>query len=282
MSVPAIIPAAAAPAAPPRRARLARYGPWQLRDYLVSRGLPTFLVAAMFGGLAIVPMLKSVAAAIERMPPHYRQQMIVKHGTLLAYQQSMVHEASVMFLRGFIGTVVFLGALFATNGLVSNDRKQGFYRFLFSKPLSPARYYGQAFVLHWGGFLLVAWLLAALYGAYVEPVLTPAFLPVLAALFLMYGGIGFLMTTLVRWDWLGLAGLAIASQVLWDRFGASASVGAKLLYLLPPVHRTGEIYSALIGGTALPWHAVQWIAAYGAVCVVAGLVVLRTRRLAIP
>ena len=46
---------------------------------------------------------------------------------------------------------------------------------------------------------------------------------------------------MLRWDWLGLAGLAIASQVLWDRFGASASVGAKLLYLLPPVHRISNV-----------------------------------------
>lgn len=265
---------------PARRARLARYSLWQLRDYAISRGLPTLLVAAMFGGLAIYPMLREVPRRIERMPPRYLQQMIAKYGTIDAFRHSMVHEASAGFLRGFIGTVVFLGAVFATNGLVSNDRRLGFYRFLFGKPLSPVRYYAQAFVVHWAGFLLVAALLGATYGAYVEPVLTPTLLVVLGAVFLMYGGIGFLMTTIMRWDWLGLAVSSIASQLLWDRFGKSAGVLSKLLYLLPPIHRTGDVYAALIGGTALPWDAVRWIAAYGAACLIAGLVVLRTRRLA--
>ncbi|MDB4886127.1 MAG: hypothetical protein JWN79_1565 [Gemmatimonadetes bacterium] len=266
---------------PPRRAHLARYGLWQLRDYAINRGAPTLLVAALFGALPLFSLLRGLQASIERTPPRYLQLMIARHGSIELYRQSMLHELSGGFLRSFLGTVVFLGALLAMNGLVSNDRKLGHYRFLFSKPVSPLRYYGQAFLLHWAGFLLVVIALAALYGAYVEPVLTPTFVAVLASVFLMYGGVAFLMTTLVRWDWLALAASVIASQVLWDRFGASTSVLAKLLYLLPPIHRTGDLYTALVGGTALPGHTLEWIAAYGAVCLVAGLVVLRTRRLAI-
>ena len=36
-------------------------------------------------------------------------------------------EFNYMFLRSILGTLVFLGALFAMNGIVANDRKQGFY-----------------------------------------------------------------------------------------------------------------------------------------------------------
>ena len=68
------------------------------------------------------------------------------------------------FLTGTLNALVFLGALFAMNGIVANDRKLGFYRFLFAKPVTPSRYYGQAFVLHWAGFMVVIAVLGALYG----------------------------------------------------------------------------------------------------------------------
>ncbi len=64
-------------------------------------------------------------------------------------------EFNHAFLRGILGTIVFVGALFAMNGIVANDRKQGFYRFLFAKPMTPSRYYGQAFFVHWAGFVAV-------------------------------------------------------------------------------------------------------------------------------
>lgn len=265
-----------------RHAHLARYGLWQLRDYSLTRGLPTFLIAAMFGALAVVPMVKAVTGRTDRMPAHFVQQQVAKFGSLQAFEQSMVHDMSGAFLRSFLGTVVFLGALFAMNGLVSNDRKQGFYRFLFSKPVSPVRYYAQAFVIHWAGFLAVVTTLALIYGAYVEPVLTPMLLVILALVYIMYAGIAFLMTTAVRWDWLGLAAVVIAAQVLWERFAASTSIFARLLYVLPPIHRTGDLYAALVARTAIPWHDAAWIAGYGAACTLAGLAVLRVKRLSIP
>ena len=81
-------------------------------------------------------------------------------------------EFNHAFLRGILGTIVFLGALFAMNGIVANDRKQGFYRFLFAKPMTPSRYYGQAFFVHWAGFVAVMIVLGLVYGALIWPVLS--------------------------------------------------------------------------------------------------------------
>jgi hypothetical protein len=54
-----------------------------------------------------------------------------------------------------------------------------------------------------------------------------------------------------------------------------------LLYLLPPLNRTAEVYTAVAKGDALPWHLLQWFGGYGAACFLIGLIVLRYRRLAI-
>jgi hypothetical protein len=68
---------------------------------------------------------------------------------------------------------------------------------------------------------------------------------------------------------------------MWGRFGASTSVLAKLLYLLPPLHRTAEIYDAVAKTEPVNTSLLAWCAAYGVVCYLIGLVVLRYRRLAI-
>jgi hypothetical protein len=136
-------------------------------------------------------------------------------------------------------------------------------------------------VLHWAGFLFVFTLLGLLFHALVGPVLT---LPVYAAvglMYLCYAGIAFALSAAARWDWLSLVAVTVASNYLWLRHGESRSALAGLLYLFPPIHRTSEVYSAVANGVGLPWHLLGWFAAYGAVCFVIGLVVLRYRRLAI-
>jgi hypothetical protein len=258
-------------------ARLGAYAPWQLRDYLMDRGLPTFLISALFGYLGAAPIHALIKRNVEDLPA----RMIAKYGSVHAAQQAMAHDASAAFLRSFLGSMVFLGALFAMNGIVANDRKLGYYRFLFSKPMTPPRYYGQAFALHSAGYLLIMAVLAVVYGAFITPLLSPTFMAAIALVFLCYAGIGFALSAAARWDWLSLVAVTVATTVLHGRFGASTSPLAKLLYLLPPLHTTDEVYTAVSEGSALPWHSLAWLGGYGAVCFLIGLVVLRYRRLAI-
>ena len=192
-----------------------------------------------------------------------------------------LHELTGMFLNTTLGGLVFLGALLAIQGLVANDRKQGYYRFLFTKPLSPVRYYGQAFLIHLAGFLGVMCALGLIYGLFVAPVLTLPRLGVISAMFVAYGGIAFMLSAAARWDWLSLVVVATAATYLWDRFGASSHPLATALYLLPPLNRTSEIYSAAAAGNPLNLSLLGWFAGYGTVAFVVGLIVLRYRRLAI-
>lgn len=272
-----------APAAP-RRSRVGAYGLWQLRDYLMDRGTPTFIVSILFGYVTVSPLLAQLPGTGGRTP----SGLLAGLGAGAAANADRMLEINFLFLRSFLGALVFLGALFAMNGIVATDRKMGFYRFLFSKPMSPARYYGQAFFIHWAGFIAVMTLLGAIYGLLVWPLLSVELLSVVGLLFLCYAGIAFALSAAARWDWLSLVTVSFVATYLWGRYGASTHPLAKLLYLLPPLHLTGDVYASVaamqLASTnvpPLPWDSVWWLAGYGAAAFFAGILVLRHRRLAI-
>lgn len=259
------------------RAQVGLYGLWQLRDYLMDRGFPTAIVSGLFGYLTVAPGLPRLHQNLASIPP----ALVRKWGGPEQARAMLMSDFNEGFLRSFLGALVFLGALFAMNGIVANDRKQGYYRFLFAKPLTPMRYYGQAFLIHWAGYLVVMSALGLLYGALVWPLLSFQLVSVLALMFLMYAGIAFALSASARWDWLSLVAFTVFATFVWGRFGVSASPLAKLVYLLPPLHRTAEVYVAAAQGGPLEWSLLWWYAGYGAACYVIGLVVLRYRRLAI-
>ena len=262
---------------PRATARLGGYALWQMRDYLMDRGAPTVLIGALFGYMVSGPMVSVMNRRLEGMSP----AALAQAGGYDVVRASMVTEFTSALLVLLLGNLVFLGALFAMNGIVANDRKLGYYRFLFSKPLAPERYYGQAFVLHWAGFLGTVTVLGLLYHALVGPILTTRLYVAVALLYLCYAGIAFALSAAARWDWLSLVAVTVAANYLWARFGETRTALAGLLYLFPPIHRTGEVYTAVAQGTTLPWSLLAWFAGYGAACFVIGLVVLHIRRLAI-
>ena len=263
-----------APLAPRRRARLGRYSLWQARDYAFNRGLPTLIVALLFGVL-LVMMWR------ERMPTgDVTPAMIRRYGSAAAARLAARQELNIAFLSNLLGAYVFVGAMFATNGIVANDRKLGFYRFLFAKPVAPRSYYGTEFLVNGLGFMILTAALALVYGATIQPVLGASFLATVAAVYLCYAGLGFALSAVSRWDWLSLVAVAAAADILWKFYGASASPSAVLLRLLPPVHQATGAYAAVARGMPLSWQSVLWLAGYGAIAFVAGLVILRHRRLA--
>ena len=257
-------------------ARLRAYALWQIRDYLMDRGAPTALVGTLFGYMVAGPMVAVMNRNLASSP-----DAVARLGGMVAARAAMVSDLTGMFLNMALGNIVFLGALFAMNGIVANDRKLGYYRFLFSKPLSPERYYGQAFLLHWAGFLLITTALGLMYQALVGPVLTGPLYLAVALMYLCYAGIAFALSAAARWDWLSLVAVTVAANWLWLRFGQSTGPFTPLLYLFPPIHRTSEVYSAAAKGASLPWPLLGWFAGYGVACFVIGLIVLRYRRMAI-
>lgn len=258
-------------------ARLRAYALWQGRDYLMDRGAPTALIGTLFGYMVGGPLVAGMHSHLAQMSA----AQVARAGGIDAARASVMGEVTVTFLSLLLGNFVFLGALFAMNGIVANDRKLGYYRFLFSKPLSPDAYYGQAFLVHWVGFLLIASVLGLLYQALVGPVLTGPLYVAVALMYLCYAGLAFALSAAARWDWLSLVAVTVAANWLWIRFGQSTGPFTALLYLFPPIHRTSEVYSAVAKGASLPWPLLGWFAGYGVACFVIGLIVLRYRRMAI-
>lgn len=258
-------------------ARLRAYALWQARDYLMDRGTPTALIGALFGYMVGGPLVGAAHLQLAQMSA----VQVARAGGMAAARASVMAEVTLTFLSLLLGNLVFLGALFAMNGIVANDRKQGYYRFLFSKPLSPDRYYGQAFLVHWIGFLVIATVLGLLYQVLVAPVLSAPLFVAVALMYLCYAGVAFALSAAARWDWLSLVAVTVAANWAWLRFGQASSPLAALLYLFPPIHRTSEVYTAAAKGAELPWPLLGWFAGYGVACFVIGLIVLRYRRMAI-
>jgi ABC-type transport system involved in multi-copper enzyme maturation permease subunit len=242
----------------PPRARLGRYSLWHLRDYVRDKGIATLITIGLVGYLTQIPLMRARAEGLG--------------GGL------MEQAADQAFISGlkFLG---FVGVLFATNGIVADDRRHGYYRLLFSKPVSVVAYYAQKWVAYGVGFLIVAALLLGLHGATVEPFFPATFLPAIAVIYVAFGGIGFLLSAAWRFDWLSLAAVLGLSDILWLLFKDDPALPGSLVRALPPVHLLDGFYTAVREGGGLPLNSVLWLGGYGLACFVAGLVVVRRRPL---
>lgn len=236
------------------RARLGAYALWQLRDYVLRRGLPTMIIGAL------------LILQVWVMRTELRATVSAREVTQL------VSQLLVPF--------VLIAVLVAVNGIISDDRRQGYFRFLFAKPLSIPAYYLQAFLLHGLGVMAAtALFLLAIWG--VTGVATPAWTVLYSlAYYVLLGGIGFLFSAFLRSDWVLLAGTIAIAHVADLRFGDDAGfVGWSVRWLLPPFRLMGEIREALITGSAPAMWPAIWPVLYGCIAVAAGVLVLRRRAL---
>jgi hypothetical protein len=240
-----------------RRAQLSRYVPWLARDYFTNQGPSTALVVLLVAYLAI----QGARAA----------------GPSMA---SVPNEIFERVLRQLLSTLVFLGTFFATNGIIANDRKQGFYRFLFSKPVAPPAYYGATFVVYGAGLMVISLALLGLWAVAVRPMWPAAYLPIVALMYLSYGGIGFLLSAAWRFDWISLVTVLLVANVAWNLWGESSGVMFWLIHLLPPVHVADRVYDLVLSDSGpIPWASIAWLGGYGLACFLLGLVVIRRRPL---
>lgn len=247
-----------------RHARLGRYFWWQYHDYMLHQAPATAVVVAMYAYLTLMPIL---------------------NGSMTDSRRYTVATLPLKVVQGFfsdsLASFILLGTLFATNGIVATDRKTGFYRFYFAKPMSAPRFYTNAFVANGAGMLTVSLLLLSAFALLVRPLFPLTFVAVIVAMYVAFGGIGFMLSTIWRFDWLSLVTVAIVSSLGWGMWGEDSGIRGWLVHLLPPMHRTSELY-AYVGGTTtnFPWTTQVWLTGYGAVCFLIGLWILRTRSLA--
>jgi hypothetical protein len=244
-----------------RRARLLRYGAYQLLDVARDRGIGSLLALGFIAYAAWTAATVDGAAA------------------------AVTAELAFGVARSAVGAMSVVIIVLMTSGVVANERKAAYTRFLFAKPVSPLAYWLQA----WGAAFTVALAFAALFcgavGILIHPFDPVPLLAPFAAQFVMYGGLMFLVSAITNFDLLAF-GIPVVLAQAWPvaiapRLGAAAEWPQ---WLLPPVSRLEALEYAfaearVAAGLPVPWDAVAHVVGYGAGCLLLGLVILRRRSL---
>jgi hypothetical protein len=240
------------------RGRLGKYAVWQFRDFVMDRGIAIIIIGLLWGYVLIEPLRRAMGSSF-----------------------AATTSSSVFPLLVTVSSsIVSLAVLIALNGIVSTDRKLGYYRFLFAKPVSRVGYYVQVFVVYMIG-VLAAMLLLALALHSVAPAFNVLnFILYAALIYVAMGGIGFFISVATRFDWLTLAAVWLGSRVLRDVYGAKPGFTSKLVELLPPVHKLNDVALTMISGAWAPTRDVLWLLGYGAAFFLLGILLLQRGSLA--
>jgi hypothetical protein len=239
------------------RGRLGRYALWQFRDFWVERGIAILLIGFLWGFVLIEPLRRTM-------------------GPQLATAGAQVLGIVIQVASA----VVSLAVLIALNGMVSIDRKQGYYRFLFAKPVNPVAFYAQLFFVYMGGLLLAMLVLASLLHMVLPNFSVINYLLYAAVIYIAMGGIGFFLSVTSRYDWLSLAAVWLGARILRDVATRFGDWRGKIVQLLPPVHKLDEVANSLILNRTAQMSDVAWLVGYGALFFVLGLVIVRRGSLA--
>jgi hypothetical protein len=240
------------------RGRLARYSLWQFRDFVMDRGIAIVIIGVLWGYVLIEPMRRAMGAAFTMGPSSPTWPLVIT----------------------VTSSVVSVSVLIALNGIVSTDRRLGYYRFLFSKPVSAVAYYAQLFFVYMGGVLLSMLILAGLLRVFVPTFSIVNFLLYAAIIYVAMGGIGFFISVATRFDWLTLAAVWLGSRILRELYGPRPDWRSKAVELLPPVHRLNDVSFTLITNGTASSSDVLWLLGYGALFFALGLLLLRRGSLA--
>jgi hypothetical protein len=240
------------------RGRLGRYCLWQFRDFVVERGIAILIIGFLWGYVLIAPFRAATGA-----------------------QLTLNHSSPVWpLLITVASSIVSLSVLIAVNGIVSTDRKLGYYRFLFSKPVSVLAYYVQLYFVHMVGVIAAMLVLSGILRTIAPDFSIVNYLLYTALIFVAMGGIGFFISVATRFDWVTLAAVWLGSRALRDLYGAKPGLPGKLVQLLPPVHKLDNLANGLITNGSATTSDVIWLIAYGSLFFVLGLVLLRQGSLA--
>ena len=240
------------------RNRLPWYSLWQFRDFVMDRGIAIVIIGMLWGYVLIEPMRRTMGAAFAVGPLSPTWPLVIT----------------------VTSSIVSLAVLIAVNGIVSTDRKLGYYRFLFSKPVSVVGYYAQLFFVYMAGVLVSMLFLSTVMHLVVPSFSIGNFLLYAAIIYVAMGGIGFFISVATRFDWLTLAAVWLGSRVLRDFFGSKPGWRSKAVELLPPVHKLNDVSLSMITHGTAATSDVIWLLGYGALFFALGLLLLRRGSLA--
>jgi len=236
-----------------------RCAPWQLRDFTTRRGVPIVLVALLLGAQLLLPW-----------------RLALGPGWLDGPEGA---ERLAFALQRLLGTVPLVATLLAVNGIVADDRRTGHVRFLFAKPVAAAGFYLQSFVVGLAGTLLAALLPGLLFAWLVAPAGVVPLLLLVALTYVSVGGLGFLLSTLVRLDWIVLVPIWFGAGLLQDVAHRRGGPWPPLAELLPPARRLSSAGEALVGGRLPAAADLLALLGFGVACLALAAVALRRRPL---
>ncbi len=235
------------------------YAGWQLRDTLATRGVQAVVIGLLVGAQFVLPLRVTLGAGWADTP--------------IGAQSIVGVVVSLELLLPALLTLV------AINGIVAGDRRSGHYRLLFSKPVNVAGYYAQAWLALLATVLVAGLVLAGVFAALVRPTAPTTLLAMLGLTFALLGSIGFLLSTLTRFDWLGLGAVWVASGLAHAAWADADGWRRLVRLVLPPVHLLESAHASLRAGALPDGESLLWLAGYGAACFALALVVVRRRPL---
>jgi hypothetical protein len=238
------------------RGRLTAYLRYQVLDFLILRAaLP----------VALVVLMGTMFLKTGRPPESWagaREQMFL-----------------TQIFRILSGMFITLAPFIAVTRLITDDRANGHFRFLFSKPVSIERFYIQQWVLHGAGLVVLAGLLALLLQAVTATVPVGAAMAMTGLTWLLVGGVGFALTAASNQDTILLVVAYVVSTVLHSVKDAVGSPMPGWLRQVTrvtlPTQKLDYIRDQLYAGNEVPWEHVAHVAGYGLVAFAVAIVVLR-------
>jgi len=234
--------------------RLAKYALWQFRDFATEKGISLLIIGLLLGFVQLLPF---------RLPG----------------SPELTTERITRIIGTLANTILLIWVFITVNGIISNDRKLGYYRFLFAKPVRPIQYYGQLWLVYLLGLLTALALVSGLFVVFVGRFNVWNLALYATLLYISLGGIGFFVSAITKHELPVLAGIWLGSSVLRAMYGNDTGWKNRALDLLPPVHiMDGVAVSLMTTGTA-DLGRVVWIVGYGLLFVGLGLVVLHRRPL---
>ena len=208
-------------------ATLLQYSPRQLRDILLTRGAAMLVIGVVFS----LPILMGAV----RIPPN--GPAVLLDGTLSAMSPFLV--------------------MVATYGIIGEDVRRGYFRFLFAKPISPVLYYAQAFLAALIAFLAAQLIVVAVFALTLEPACPERWLLERTVFFLSFGSVIFALSRVLPIDWLIGLLFFVVGQGVRDWYPVSESLRGKIFNVIfPPSHL---MESGLFPVEGIEWGHVAWV-----------------------
>lgn len=185
-------------------------------------------------------------------------------------------------LRTTVTATIMVATLMVSGGIAGVDRKQGYYRALFSQPMAPWWYYLQRWLVGWATVLTIPlWLWLAFRLVFgMGGGLSLQLFASLSLAYLLIGGAVLLVSTIAARDWLIVFLIYFTQRQLdnvatmIDRAGGEVPRAVSVaLDILPP-------FGAITEMSALPSGAMLWrVVGYGVGMVALALLLFRIRPL---